>query len=63
MISYLDILKKDELGVRWIGTATTLEEAHSQIRADGDAGALEYIIFNSKTGDRITVDLGGGSDA
>jgi len=60
MTCYLDILKKDEMGVQWIGTASTLEEAHSQIRADAISGALEYIIFDSRTGDRITVGLGGG---
>ncbi len=54
MISYLDILRKEPLGVMWIGTAATLEDAHSQIRADSSP-TLEYIIFNSRTGDRTTV--------
>jgi hypothetical protein len=62
MGAYLDILKKDENGVIWIGIASTLEEAHSQIRADS-SGANEYIIFNSQTGHRISVNLGGGSDS
>jgi len=62
VISYLDILKRDETGMLWIGTATTLEEAHSQIHEDAGSGEVEYIIFNSQTGHRITVNLGGGSN-
>jgi hypothetical protein len=54
MISYLDILRKEPLGVMWIGTAATFEDAHSQIRADSSP-TLEYIIFNSRTGDCTTV--------
>lgn len=63
MISYLDTLKRDETGMQWIGTASTLEGAHSQILEDNGQGAVEYIIFNSQTGHRTTVNLGGGSDS
>jgi hypothetical protein len=60
VISYLDILKKDETGIFWIGTASSMEEAHSQIRAHAGSGVVEYVIFDSKTGDRIAVNPGGG---
>jgi hypothetical protein len=54
VISYLDILRKGETGLLWIGTASSLEDANSQIRARAsDAG--EFVIFNSRTGDRISV--------
>jgi hypothetical protein len=62
VISYLDVLKKNETGMFWIGTAATLEEAHSQIRAQAGSDAAEYVIFNSKTGDRISVNHGGSDD-
>jgi hypothetical protein len=60
--SSLDILRKEKDGILWIGTAATLEEAHSQISADAGSNAVEYIIYNAQTGHRITVNLGGGSD-
>ncbi len=59
MISNLDILRNEKNGIQWIGTASTLEEAHSQIREDAGSDEVEYIIFNSQTGHRITVNLGG----
>jgi hypothetical protein len=58
VISYLDILRKDKIGLLWVGTASSLEEANSQIRACAETNADEFVIFNSRTGDRISVDLG-----
>ena len=58
MISYLDILRKDKNGLLWVGTASSLEEANSQICARAKADTGEFVIFNSRTGDRIIVNLG-----
>ena len=63
MVSYLDILRKGKTGLLWIGTASSLEDANSQIRARTN-DAAEFVIFNSRTGDRISVwprSTGGGN--
>jgi hypothetical protein len=59
MIPYLDILKKDETGILWLGAASSMQDAFSQIRAYADSGALQYVIFNSRTGVRTAVDPSG----
>ena len=54
VVSYLDILRKGKTGLLWVGTASSLEGANSQIRARTN-DAAEFVIFNSRTGDRISV--------
>ena len=54
VVSYLDILRKGKTGLLWVGTASSLEDANSQIRARTN-DAAEFVIFNSRTGDRISV--------
>lgn len=59
MLAKFDILRHEKNGAFWIYAATTLEEAHSHIYQDSLSGSAEYVIFNSATGERISVDLGG----
>jgi hypothetical protein len=56
LIANLDILRNEKSGVSWIGTASTLEDAHARILKDIASGVENYIIFNSTTGDRISVE-------
>ena len=50
LIANLDILRNEKSGVSWIGTASTLEDAHAQILKDIASGVENYIIFNLTTG-------------
>jgi hypothetical protein len=56
LIANLEILRNEESGVSWIGTVSTLEDAHAQILNDIASRAEHYIIFNSTIGDRISVE-------
>lgn len=61
MIAKFDVLRHEKNGSLWIYAATTLEEAHSHIYQDSLSGSAEYVIFNSTTGERISVDLAGNA--
>jgi hypothetical protein len=61
VIAKFDILRHEKNGALWVCATTTLEEAHARIYQDSRSSPAEYVIFNSTTGERISVDLGGNA--
>jgi hypothetical protein len=52
-----DIFQLDGEGVRWIDSATTLEEAKTRIRALERGYGGEYFVLDQKTGSKHLIKL------
>jgi hypothetical protein len=54
----VDIYKfEDDGSVRWIGTATDLEDAKATVKILAKSSPGDYLIFKPETGERIVVKL------
>jgi len=52
-----DVFRQEDVGVSWLGSVLTIEEAHSRIMEQFGFESHEYIIVNTQTGHRIHIDF------
>lgn len=50
----LDLFVKESEGVLWFGTALDMDDAHKKIAKHGQSNSAEYLIFDGKTGQKIS---------
>jgi len=53
-----DIFKIEKEGPLWHGTANTLDEAKERIQLLAKTDPGEYLIFNARTGEHLTIRAG-----
>ena len=51
----LDIFRVDTLGVRWMDSASTIEDAQLRIQKLGGKISGEYIVLNQLTGNKLLI--------
>jgi hypothetical protein len=51
-----DLFRIDVLGPVWVGTAETIQDAHT--RASQQEDSSEYLVVDSETGERMAVKQG-----
>jgi hypothetical protein len=51
----LDIFRVDTLGVRWLDSASTVEDAQLRIQQLGGKTPGEYLVLNQLTGNRLVI--------
>jgi hypothetical protein len=52
-----EVFGRSDKGLVWLGSTSTLEEAHAIILSRPRFYSLEYTIVNTLTGHRVHVDL------
>jgi len=53
-----DLFKVEKEGPLWPGTATTLDEAKQRIPTLAQSDPGDYLIYNHRTGEHITIPAG-----
>ena len=59
----IDIFRVEHRGVRWLGSAASLEDAKARIQQLGDRHSGEYLVLNQLTGNKFTFSAGHSSAA
>ena len=54
MPDLLDLFVQESEGVLWFGTALNMDDAHRKIANHGQSNSAEYLIFDGKTGQKVS---------
>jgi len=52
-----DVFRVEKAGVSWLGSASSVEDAHRKITAQVRYKFFKYTIVNTQTGYRVQVDF------
>ena len=53
----LDVFRKEDDRVLWLGVTDTFKQAHDLMRADATTSARGYVVLNLETGIKTAVSL------
>ena len=57
----IDIFHVGRLGVRWLESASSIEEARMRVQNFGNKLCGDYIVLNQVTGDRLAIKIDSAS--
>jgi hypothetical protein len=50
-----DIFRVEHLGIRWLQSAATLEEARARVQEQAASSGGEFFVLNQRTGNRFVI--------
>ena len=56
-----DVFRLEKRGVSWLGSASSLEDAHQKIATQAEYESFRYTIINTQTGHRIEIGFDDGA--